>query len=312
MRSLRSRLLRALARPLASIGAWLIFGLLSTAAAVSEPLPSSIAGGVLGYVIQPGDHLTKIGARFGIEASTLAQDNGISAKSVIKPGLRLKVDNRHIVPDSIAEGILINIPQRMLFLFGAGELLARYPVGLGKPSWPTPTGSFKIVQLEKDKTWCVPESIQEEMRRAGRVVRSQVPPGPDNPLGGYWVGLTLAGYGIHGTTAPASVYQFQSHGCIRLHSDDIAALYPMLWVGMPGRLVYAPVLFARLDDGRIFLEVHRDVYNKRIEPIRFVQAIAERYQLSASIDWSRVAEVVASRDGTAREVGSTRGKGEMQ
>ena len=55
------------------------------------------------------------------------------------------------------------------------------------------------------------------MRREDKVVLTQVPPGPENPLGKHWVGLSIPGIGIHGTLAPASIYHFQSHGCIRLH-----------------------------------------------------------------------------------------------
>jgi hypothetical protein len=71
----------------------------------------------------------------------------------------------------------------------------------------------------------VPKSIQEEMRRRGQRVRTQVPPGPDNSLGQYWIGLNLAGYGIHGTIAPASLHRFRSPGCVHPYPDDIADLF---------------------------------------------------------------------------------------
>jgi L,D-transpeptidase ErfK/SrfK len=111
------------------------------------------------------------------------------------------------------------------------------------------------------------------------------------------------GYGIHGTIAPSSVYHFRSHGCIRLHPDDIAELFERTEVGTSGQLVYQPVLLAVVEDGRILLEVHQDIYNKGIDPIQFVRDMAEAHGLSHDIDWSRVDAVIAAQEGLAREVG---------
>src|SRR5688572_32042800 len=51
-------------------------------------------------------------------------------------------------------------------------------------------------------------------------VRKKVPPGPDNPLGEYWMGLSATCCGIHSTNAPQSVYQFKTHGCVRMRSEE--------------------------------------------------------------------------------------------
>jgi L,D-transpeptidase ErfK/SrfK len=130
-----------------------------------------------------------------------------------------------------------------------------------------------------------------------------MPPGPDNPLGAHWLGLDLWGYGIHSTIAPASVYQFRSHGCIRLHPDDIADLFDKARVGTRGRLVYQPVLLARLDDGRILLEVHPDIYEKGFDPMQTVRDMAAANGLSQAIDWQQAEAVVAAQAGLATEVG---------
>src|SRR5207244_4257585 len=58
----------------------------------------------------------------------------------------------------------------------------------------------------------------------GKPVLTHVPPSPANPLGKYWLGLSIPGVGIHGTNAPSSIYNLQTHGCIRLHPDDIEKL----------------------------------------------------------------------------------------
>jgi L,D-transpeptidase ErfK/SrfK len=270
------------------------------------PLSHAVADGDTEYTVESGDFLIAIGARFGVAAKVLAQDNAIPYEALIHPGQRFRIHNPHIVPAALDDGILINIPQRMLFHFSEGRLLAAYPVGLGKPAWPTPTGDFTIVAREMNKTWKVPLSIQEEMRREQKVVLEEVPPGPDNPLGAHWLGLSLWGYGIHGTIAPSSVFHFQSHGCIRLHPDDIAELFGSVTVGTTGRLVYQPVLLAVVEDGHILLEVHRDIYEAGIDPARTVRDLAMAHELSQAIDWSAVEAVVAARDGLAREVGRIR------
>ena len=270
------------------------------------PLSRQVASGDSEYIVQPGDFLIAIGARFGLPPTLLARDNAVRYEALIHPGQRFRIHNPHIVPAMLDDGILINIPQRMLFHFSQGTLRAAYPVGLGKPTWPTPEGEFKIVSRETNKTWKVPLSIQEEMRREQKAVLEDVPPGPDNPLGAHWLGLDMWGYGIHGTIAPSSIYQFRSHGCIRLHPDDIAELFEQVRVGTAGRLIYQPVLLAVVEDGRILLEVHRDIYDQGTNPAQTVRELAAAHDLNPAIDWPKVATVIAAQDGLAREVGRLR------
>ena len=299
-------------RPLARrLFVCLLAGLsLSALAQDRPPLSHRVTGGDTEYIVRRGDNLTAIGARFGVPPTLVAQQNALRFnKAILHPGQRLRIRNPHIVPASLDDGILINLPQGMLFNFRQGEVVSAYPVGLGKPSWPTPEGKFKIVNRQANKPWLVPKSIQEEMRSEGKAVLEEVPPGPDNPLGKHWLGLSLWGYGIHGTIAPASVYHFQSHGCIRLHPDDIAELFDQVRVGTAGRLVYQPVLLAVLEDGRILLEVHRDIYKKGIDPAQTVRDLAEANGLSQAVDWPKVDAVIAAQDGLAEEVGHLAGNG---
>ena len=89
---------------------------------------------------------------------------------------------------------------------------------------PRPVGRLHVVRMQRHKEWIVPESIQEEMRREGKDVLTRVPPGPDNPLGRHWIGLSIGGIGIHGTIASSGVYHFRSHGCIRLHPEVVSGI----------------------------------------------------------------------------------------
>jgi L,D-transpeptidase ErfK/SrfK len=294
---LRPQLCRVL--PLLS-GLLLAFNALS---AMAGDLPGrALVGSVFGYRVQAGDTLTRIGARFGADVALLLRENGLQENRPLKIGQVLRIDNRHIVPTSLEEGIVINLPQRMLFRMRGGKLDKAYPVGVGKPDWPTDMGDFTIVSRQEGKTWFVPPSIQEEMAREGEEVRAQVPPGPDNPLGRYWLGLSLPGLGIHGTIAPESIYQFQSHGCIRLHPDDAAEMFATTNKGEPGTILYQPVLLYRAPDNKIFLEVHRDIYRKGIDANGLIQELAASVRVDKAIDWKKAAEVIAAREGLARDI----------
>ncbi|MCL4316173.1 MAG: L,D-transpeptidase family protein [Gammaproteobacteria bacterium] len=277
----------------------------AVAAANDTPrLPDTLSGGEFTYMVQKGDSLGRVGSRFGVDAALLARLNGLESNARLQPAQELFVENRHIVPEHLSAGILINLPQRMLFFFKDEALSASYPVGLGRPDWPTPTGKFKVLTMEENPTWDVPLSIQEEMRLEGKEVITQVPPGPNNPLGKYWLGLSLPAIGIHGTIAPTSVYRFQSHGCIRLHPDDIFALFANISVNLAGKIIYRPVLLAQLPDGRIFLEAHPDVYKQGGNPLQRVQELAAEADITEMIDWEKVAQVIKQKEGLAREVGA--------
>ncbi|MGB4813227.1 MAG: L,D-transpeptidase family protein [Methylophilaceae bacterium] len=269
--------------------------------AIAEPISMHMIGGVSEYSVQSGDTLTKIGARFGVSAKLLASENGLLYNSKLNPQQTIKIDNQHIVPSFSTGNLLINVPQKMLFSFNNGELLNAFPVALGKATWQTPLGEFSVNNKVANKTWLVPKSIQEEMRREGRTVLTKVPPGKNNPLGKYWLGLSLEGIGIHGTIAPASIYQFRSHGCIRLHPDDIEALFLQTERGATGTIIYEPLLMAEVE-GKVYIEAHADIYELGTGSLKTLEKIAQEHMLSERIDWQRAENVLKSLDGIARDV----------
>ncbi len=255
------------------------------------------------HVVSQGESWATIGARVGVDPEVLARRNETSVRTPLNPGDVLGIDNRHIVPAYEEDGLLINVPQRLLFHYSQGVARAYYPVAVGQPDWPTPLGRFSIVAMETEPTWDVPPSIQEEMRRAGRAVVKRVPPGPDNPLGRYWMGLDLGGIGIHGTTAPSSIYHYATHGCIRLHPDDVEALFYFVTVGEPGRIVYEPVLVA-FDGTDVYLEVHRDPYDRAPGLVARAMQLLDQSGLGARVDVAEVVRVVREAEGLAVPVTS--------
>lgn len=266
-------------------------------------LSRGLTGGVTAYTTVKGDTLGGIGARFGIDAATLAADNALKANATLATGRVLRVDNRHLVPASAGPGVLvINVPQRILF-YEIDGTIAALPVAVGQADWRTPLRPFTVVRKETNPTWEVPASIREEARQTGRSLPAVVPPGPNNPLGRFWLGLSIPGVGIHGTNAPASIYRATTHGCIRVGPDDIAWLFPRVELGARGEIIYEPVLLGAIG-GDVVLEVHRDVYGLAGGDVHErLRETARLAGLENSIDWQQAAAVLAARHGVARAVG---------
>jgi L,D-transpeptidase ErfK/SrfK len=262
-----------------------------------------LVGREFDYTVQRGDSLSGIGARYGVSAKALASRNGIRLSTRLRPGQVLRVDNRHIVPATLENGILINLPQRLLFLFEDGRLVAWYPVAVGQPDWQTPTGSFRVMTRETDPVWDVPVSIQREMARKGEPVRKKVPPGPDNPLGEYWIGLSATCCGIHSTNAPQSVYQFQTHGCVRMNPEDAEDLFYRIEVGVPVEIIYEPVLVGRNADGTTLVEVHPDIYNRLGSRFERAAEIAETRGIRAGSGSTEWEEAFRGEEGIPTPVG---------
>lgn len=268
------------------------------------PLSHQIVGQSQDYTIRKGDNWIRLAARFGVGAAVIAADNGVALGSTITVGRTLHIDNRHIVPAQFADGIVINLPQRMLFYFEDNSLKGSYPAAVGRvaPAWRTPTGKFRIIQMREAPIWRVPDSVRQEMRANGKVPMSVVQAGPDNPLGNYWIGINLPSIGIHGTNSPMGIYGFHTHGCVRLNPADIETLFDSVDMGDRGVIIYEPILLAQTGDGHVYLEVNRDAYQKGISGIGYVRSLAEAGHLSDLIDWSRAGEVTGHADGIARDV----------
>lgn len=268
------------------------------------PLSHAVDGRSQPYVVKAGDKLSDLSSRFGEDRNVLAAENHIDPSKPLVVGRVLMVDNRHVVPVvNKKDDIYINLAQQRLFYFKDGKLAHTYLIGAGDPSWQTPIGPFHIINHIKDKTWKVPVSIQAEMRAHGQPVITSMPPGPNNPLGGYWMGTSLKNIGIHGTIDPDSVYRYASHGCMHMRAGDIQDLFSRVKVGDQGDTVYSPILMAELPDGRIYIEAHPDVYHKDGDALAEVKAQAAAANITDFIDWDKVSQVLAKREGFAIRVG---------
>jgi lipoprotein-anchoring transpeptidase ErfK/SrfK len=104
----------------------------------------------------------------------------------------------------------------------SGALVAFFPATVGSEEKPTPTGSLKVVSADANPNY----RYNPDYKFKG--VKSTKPftikPGPNNPAGSYWIGLSSEGFGIHGTANPSKVSKSESHGCVRLTNWDVGLL----------------------------------------------------------------------------------------
>lgn len=273
---------------------------LVSSAVFASSTGTTIVGDVDRYEVMSGDTLGLVAARFGIEPAVLARDNNLTTNARLKPGDTLQIDNRHIVPSGFSDGIVVNLPQRRLFLFRNGEVQHSYPVAVGTGSWKTPTGEFTVQTREVDPTWDVPKSIQAEMARKGKRVLTKVAPGPDNPLGSRWIGVN-GSIGIHGTNAPSSIFKFATHGCVRMATEDVEHLFELIQKGDSVSFIYEPVLVARQGDD-VFVEVHKDPYGRGGVTREAIASRLEALGAGAFVSHPDIALALKAREGRAVEL----------
>jgi lipoprotein-anchoring transpeptidase ErfK/SrfK len=122
--------------------------------------------------------------------------------------------------------IVIRRGSHRLYLYKGAHmrLRAKFGVAVGQPIYPTPIGKFRIVTMQRNPWWYPPDTEWA----AGA---SPIPPGPGNPLGTRWMGLSASGVGIHGTPDAASIGYSASHGCIRMRIPDAEWLFERVEVG---------------------------------------------------------------------------------
>jgi hypothetical protein len=128
--------------------------------------------------------------------------------------------------------IVIRRTSNRLYLYHGMRFGRLFAVATGQNTYPTPLGRFRIVVKWRNPWWYPPKSPWA----AGQ---EPIPPGPNNPLGTRWMGLSAPGVGIHGTPNDGSIGYSVSHGCIRMHIPDAEWLFVRVRIGTPVYIVAA-------------------------------------------------------------------------
>jgi len=182
------------------------------------------------YYIGPGEDLIQLAWRGGVGYKALVKANPEVDPWLPKTGEQITLPYAMIVPNNLQTGITINLAELRLYYVweeNGRRRLRAYPISVGAEGLQTPEGEFKVKNMVENPTWTAPASIREERPDGPH----SIPPGPDNPLGDHWIGLSIPGYGIHGTNKPLGVGRRVSHW---RWSSGQPRVHPSLPRGCPG------------------------------------------------------------------------------
>jgi lipoprotein-anchoring transpeptidase ErfK/SrfK len=127
---------------------------------------------------------------------------------------------------SVGDVIVIRRGLNQLFLYDGMKYRRTFGVATGESRYPTPLGRFEIIVKWRNPWWYPPASDWAKDAEP-------IPPGPGNPLGTRWMGISSPAVGIHGTPDPASIGYSVSHGCIRMRIPEVEWLFNQVDVGTP-------------------------------------------------------------------------------
>lgn len=178
--------------------------------------------------------LEHMAEKFHASPALLRQWN--RGKSFDRAGVEIRVPNiARDAPTVKAAKVVVSKSKRTVSAVAAdGTLLAQYPATMGGPHDPLPIGSWKITVVQPNPVFYYnPERFWNADQDGPKVA---LPPGPNNPAGTVWMGLSKPHYGIHGSPNPGTVRRTESYGCIRLTNWDATDLSKMVRVGTPAIL----------------------------------------------------------------------------
>jgi lipoprotein-anchoring transpeptidase ErfK/SrfK len=172
------------------------------------------------------------GRKLNRRATTRAIEQALRSASrrTVRPVFRItkpKVTRRGFGPV-----VVIRRESKGLYVFERGKLVRVIPIATGQAQYPTPLGTFSVVDMQLHPWWYPPDSDWARGLKP-------VPPGPGNPLGTRWMGLSAWGVGMHGTPDAASIGYSASHGCIRMRIPDAEWLFQRVRIGTPVVIVSA-------------------------------------------------------------------------
>jgi lipoprotein-anchoring transpeptidase ErfK/SrfK len=168
---------------------------------------------------QVGRHLKRLAAGRSIRTAL-----AVNSRAPIR--LPFDLQKPKVRTAKLDEAIVIMRASNKLLFFDNAKYDRSFGVATGQSAYPTPLGTWEIVTLQRDPWWYPPPSPWAQDS-------DPVPPGPGNPLGTRWMGLSAPYVGIHGTPDAASIGYSASHGCIRMRIPDAEWLFQHVKVGTP-------------------------------------------------------------------------------
>jgi len=170
--------------------------------------------------------LSKERAGRKLDQRKAVHDINVALPSLTRAQIRLtlKALKPKVTRANFGPVIVIRRNTNRLYLYSGMKYRRFFAVATGQQQYPTPLGRFSIVVKWKNPWWYPPSSPWAQGQKP-------IPPGPNNPLGTRWMGLSAPGVGIHGTPSDTSIGYSVSHGCIRMHIPQAEWLFNHVEVG---------------------------------------------------------------------------------
>ena len=244
-----------------------VVGFCKTASAVTYPLPtdgSRLVGENQVVTVPEGNSqpLEYFAAQYQLGLSNMLEANPGVDPFLPKSGTRLVIPQQLILPDTVREGIVVNVAEMRLYYYPPGKNeVTVYPIGIGQLGGTTitPTMVTTVSDKRANPTWTPTANIRARYKAMGIELPAVVPAGPDNPMGHHAIRLAAYGgvYLLHGTNADFGIGMRVSSGCIRLRDNDIKALYNAISPGTKVNIINTPIKVSVEPDGRRLVEVHQ-------------------------------------------------------
>lgn len=242
---------------------FLLVGISSPLLATTHPMPPEgvdLIGFTTSVKALNQDTLLDIARQYDLGQEEILHANPNVDRWLPGKSTKVVLPGQFILPRAERKGLVLNLPEMRLYYFYEDDLektpmMKTYPVSVGRMDWKTPLGKARIERKDKDPSWFPPESVKLEAIAAGNPLPDVVPPGPDNPLGGYALRLSIPGYLIHSTNKPYGVGMRVTHGCVRMYPEDIEEFFPIIPVHTMVQIVNQPIKLG-WQNTTLFLEVH--------------------------------------------------------
>ncbi|WP_395313059.1 L,D-transpeptidase [Enterobacter sp. ECC-219] len=239
--------------------------------AVTYPLPpegSRLVGNPVTVVVPEGNTLPLeyFAAQHGLGLSNMLEANPGVDPFLPKAGTTLTIPQQLILPDTVREGIVVNVAEMRLYYYPPGSNTVEVlPIGIGQAGRETPRNWVTAVERKQEgPTWSPTPNTRRAYAAEGKTLPAFVPAGPDNPMGLYAIYIGRL-YAIHGTNSNFGIGLRVSQGCIRLRNNDIKYLFDNVPVGTRVQLIDRPVKMSTEPDGSRWVEVHEPLSRNRAE-----------------------------------------------
>jgi lipoprotein-anchoring transpeptidase ErfK/SrfK len=163
--------------------------------------------------LNPGKKFEEAGQTISV-ANTMPKETDARQKKTRRPLTRVEVDK---------------VAQTVKVLGNSGELIAFFPASVGSDEKPTPSGVLKVTSIDARPNYRYNPDYKFKSVKSREAFT--IMPGPNNPAGSHWIGLSSESYGIHGTPNPSKVSKSESHGCVRLTNWDVDRLAKLVKKG---------------------------------------------------------------------------------